>query len=39
LFDVIEDGDTEFLERAGLDPNGSLYKVNNDGDRCGYLGF
>ena len=29
LFDAIEDGDTEFLERAGLDPDGSLYKVNN----------
>ena len=29
LFDVIEEGDEEFLEREGLDVNGALYKVNN----------
>ena len=30
LFDVIEEGDEEYLERVGLDPNGALYKVNNE---------
>ena len=29
LYDVVEQGDSEYLERIGLDPNGSLYKVNN----------
>ena len=29
LYDIIEEGDEEFLERTGLDPNGALYKVNN----------
>ncbi|MES2707050.1 MAG: lamin tail domain-containing protein [Verrucomicrobiota bacterium] len=26
IFDMIEDGDDRFLERAGLDPEGALYK-------------
>lgn len=29
LYDIVEQGDTEYLERIGLDPNGALYKVNN----------
>lgn len=29
LFDLVEEGDEEYLERVGLDPNGALYKVNN----------
>ena len=29
LYDVVEQGDVEFLERIGRDPNGALYKVNN----------
>ena len=29
LYDLVEEGDEEFLEREGLDPNGALYKVNN----------
>jgi len=29
LYDVVEQGDSEYLERIGRDPNGSLYKVNN----------
>lgn len=29
LYDVVEEGDEEYLERVGLDPNGALYKVNN----------
>lgn len=29
LFDIVEEGDEEFLERLGLDPTNSLYKVNN----------
>jgi hypothetical protein len=29
LYDVVEDGDEEFLERVGLDPDGALYKLNN----------
>jgi spore coat protein CotH len=30
LFDIIEEGQTEFLDRVGLDTNGALYKVNNN---------
>ncbi len=30
LYDVIEEGDEEYLERVGLDSNGALYKVNNN---------
>ena len=29
LYDIIEEGDEEFLEREGLDTDGALYKVNN----------
>jgi len=29
LFDLIEEGEEEFLEREGLDTNGALYKVDN----------
>ena len=29
LYDIVEEGDEEYLERVGLDPNGALYKVNN----------
>ncbi len=29
LYDIVEEGDEEYLERNGLDPNGALYKVNN----------
>lgn len=30
LYDFVEQGDSEHLERLGLDPNGALYKVNNN---------
>ncbi len=30
LFDFVEEGDEEQLERFGFDPDNSLYKVNND---------
>ncbi|MGB7328828.1 MAG: lamin tail domain-containing protein, partial [Rubripirellula sp.] len=29
LYDLVEEGDTEFLDRVGLDSNNPLYKVNN----------
>lgn len=29
LYDVVEEGDTEYLDRLGLDPDNPLYKVNN----------
>ncbi len=29
LWDLVEEGDEEFLEREGLDPQGALYKINN----------
>ena len=29
LYDLVEDGDAEYLERLGLDPDNPLYKVNN----------
>ena len=29
VFDYVEDGDDEFLEREGLDPRGALYKMDN----------
>ena len=29
LWDLVEEGDEEYLEREGLDTNGALYKVNN----------
>ena len=29
LYDLVEEGDEEYLERNGLDPNGALYKVNS----------
>lgn len=29
LYDLVEEGDEEFLDRTGLDSNGALYKVNN----------
>ena len=29
LYDLVEEGDEEFLEREGIDENGALYKVNN----------
>jgi hypothetical protein len=29
VYDLVEDGDEEHLERIGLDPNGALYKINN----------
>jgi CotH kinase protein/Lamin Tail Domain len=30
LYDLVEDGDEEYLERVGLDPNGALYKMDNE---------
>ncbi len=32
VFDYVEDGDDEFLEREGLDPRGALYKMDNSLD-------
>ncbi|MGD9635159.1 MAG: CotH kinase family protein [Pirellulales bacterium] len=32
LYDVVEDGDEEYLERVGLDPDGALYKMGNGFD-------
>jgi hypothetical protein len=32
LYDLVEDGDEEFLARVALDPDGALYKVNNGFD-------
>ncbi len=29
LYDIVEEGDEEYLSRTGLDPNGALYKVNS----------
>jgi hypothetical protein len=29
LFDLVEEAQSEFLERVGLDPNGALYKMGN----------
>ena len=29
LYDMVENGDEDFVARAGLDPNGALYKVYN----------
>ena len=29
LWDLVEEGDEEFLEREGLDTDGALYKINN----------
>ena len=29
IFDYVEDGDDEFLQREGLDPRGALYKMDN----------
>ena len=29
LYDMVENGDADFPDRAGLDPNGALYKVYN----------
>jgi hypothetical protein len=29
IYDLVEDGDEEFLERLGLDPNGAMYKMEN----------
>ncbi|MCO8120624.1 lamin tail domain-containing protein [Stieleria sp. TO1_6] len=29
LFDIVEEGDTEYLDRLGMDPDNPLYKVNN----------
>ena len=29
LFDLVEEGDSEYLERLGLNPDNPLYKVNN----------
>jgi hypothetical protein len=29
LYDLVEEGDEEFLDRNGLDTDGALYKVNN----------
>jgi len=29
IYDFVEDGDDEYLERVGLDPNGALYKMDN----------
>lgn len=29
LYDLVEEGDEEYLDRNGLDTNGALYKVNN----------
>ena len=29
LYDLVEEGDEEYLDRSGLDTNGALYKVNN----------
>jgi hypothetical protein len=29
LYDLVEEGDSEYLERQGLDPEGAFYKVNN----------
>ncbi|MEO0530949.1 MAG: CotH kinase family protein [Planctomycetota bacterium] len=39
LYDVVEQGDEEHLERLGLDPNGALYKVNNnlDGSNAAFV--
>ncbi len=30
IFDLTEDGDEPWLERSGLDPNGALYKVDDN---------
>ena len=30
LYDFVEQGDSEHLRRLGIDPDGALYKVNND---------
>ena len=30
LYDLVEDGDEEYLERVGLDPDGALYKMDNE---------
>lgn len=30
LYDFVEQGDSEYLERLGYDPDGALYKVNNN---------
>lgn len=32
LYDLVEEGDTEYLERLGLDSDNPLYKVNNNLD-------
>ena len=32
VYDWVEEGDTEFLKRVGLNPSGVLYKVNNSLD-------
>lgn len=32
IFDYVEDGDDEFLEREGLDPRGAFYKMDNSMD-------
>ncbi len=29
LYDLVEEGDEEYLDRSGLDTDGALYKVNN----------
>lgn len=29
IYDLVEDGDDDYLERNGLDPNGALYKMYN----------
>ena len=34
LFDIVEDGDTEYLERLGLNSDNPLYKVNNRVDHA-----
>ena len=31
IYDFVEDGDNRYLERIGLDPNGALYKMYNNG--------
>ena len=38
IADFIEDGDEIYLERAGLDPEGSLYKVNDSRLEPGDIG-
>lgn len=37
LYDVVEEAQSEFLERVGLDPDGALYKMGNGFDSATHL--